>query len=187
MKPSGFKNDSTGTQWFKKYSSLTAANAALERLREQGYRGNVNFIGGSYRVVLRKDSFMNPTKRSTRKRVSRSLTKFVRNFTGTITRTGDGQVVIAGTGPKPKSNPLRRNPGNQYAVIARDGFFRDSTKVQSTHSTKDAAIKAARRRRVSMPGRSPQSSAMVIQSQDGFSKGQTIYGDTIRSLYPVVW
>lgn len=53
----------------------------------------------------------NASARVGRKRVSRALTKYVRNFTGTITRTGDGQVVIAGTGPKPKTaaNPTRRN------------------------------------------------------------------------------
>ena len=39
---------------------------------------------------------------SVQKRVGLALTKYVRNFTGTITRTQDGQVVIAGTGPETK-------------------------------------------------------------------------------------
>jgi hypothetical protein len=65
-------------------------------------------------MSIKHGSGRNPTKRSTRKRVSRSLTKYVRNFTGTIRRTSDGQVVIAGTGPAPAGarivspNPKRR-------------------------------------------------------------------------------
>lgn len=76
----------------------------------------------------------------------------------------------------------------KYAVIDRDGFFRHTTKVYSAHETETAAIKAANKHRVSIPGNSPnQSSGMVIKSDGGFRKGETIYRDTIRSLYPVVW
>jgi hypothetical protein len=76
----------------------------------------------------------------------------------------------------------------QYAVIDRDGFFRDTTKVYSAHATEAAAIKAAKTYRVSIPGNKPnQSSAMVIRSEGGFTKGETIYRDTIRRQYPVVW
>jgi hypothetical protein len=62
-------------------------------------------------------------KRTTRKRVSRALTKYVRNFTGTITRTPDGQVVIAGTGPKPKTakNPIEKTIGDHTIRATRDG------------------------------------------------------------------
>ena len=33
---------------------------------------------------------------------------------------------------------------NQFAVIDRDGFFRDTTKVYSAHATEAAAVKAAK-------------------------------------------
>ena len=76
----------------------------------------------------------------------------------------------------------------QYAVIDRDGFFRDTTIVYSAHTTEAAAVKAAKRHTVSIPGQHPnQSSAMVIRCESGFSKGETIYSDTIRRQYPVVW
>ena len=77
---------------------------------------------------------------------------------------------------------------NQFAVIDRDGFFRDTTKVYSAHATEAAAVKAAKQYKVSIPGNQPgQSSAMVIRCESGFSKGETIYSDTIRRQYPVVW
>jgi hypothetical protein len=77
---------------------------------------------------------------------------------------------------------------NKYAVIGREGFFRDWTRVYSAHGTEAAAIKAAKTHRVNIPGNRPnQSSAMVIRGNDGFTKGEKIYGDTIRTLYPVVW
>ena len=76
----------------------------------------------------------------------------------------------------------------QYAVISRDGFFRDTTQIYSTHATEAAAIKAAKTHRVSIPGNPPdQSSAMVIRGEGGFRRGETVYADTIRRLYPVVW
>lgn len=76
----------------------------------------------------------------------------------------------------------------RFAVIDRDGFFRDTTKVYSAHATEAAAIKAAKQYKVSIPGNRPdQSSAMVIRCEGGFSKGETVYGDTIRRQYPVVW
>lgn len=76
----------------------------------------------------------------------------------------------------------------QFAVIDRDGFFLDTTKVYSAHATKAAAVKAAKQHKVNIPGNRPnQSSAMVIRCEGGFVKGQTIYGDTVRGLYPVMW
>jgi hypothetical protein len=76
---------------------------------------------------------------------------------------------------------------NSYAVIDRDGFFRDTTQVYSAHGTKESAIREAKKHRVSIPGNQPrQSSAMVIEIADA-TKGQTIYRDTIRRIYPVVW
>ena len=75
----------------------------------------------------------------------------------------------------------------QFAVIDRDGFFRSTTKVYSVHATEAAAIRVAKQHRVSLPGNPPnQSSAMVIRCESGFSKGETIYSDTIRRQYPVV-
>lgn len=75
----------------------------------------------------------------------------------------------------------------QYAVIDRDGFFRDVTKVYSAHATEAAAVKAAKQHKVTIPGNRPnQSSAMVIGGGE-FSKGETIYRDQIRSQYSVVW
>lgn len=120
MKPAGFRLEASGTIWSKRYATYQAAAKALARLQSRGYSGAVNNLGGRWVVRLRVDSFMeNPPKRGRKvtkaqknskasKRVSRALTKYVRNFTGTITRTQDGQVVIAGTGPKPKTakNPL---------------------------------------------------------------------------------
>ena len=67
------------------------------------------------RWLMNEGYSQNPSRRSTEKRVSRALTKYVRNFTGTITRTADGQVVIAGTGPKPKT---AKNPRLQLEVKA---------------------------------------------------------------------
>lgn len=77
----------------------------------------------------------------------------------------------------------------QYAVIDRDGFFRDTTKVYSAHVTEAAAVKAAKQHKVNIPGNRPnQSSAMVIRSEGRrFTKGETIYRDMIRRQYPVVW
>ena len=76
----------------------------------------------------------------------------------------------------------------QYAVIDRDGFFRETTTVYSAHATVSAAIRAAKQHRMSLPGNQPnQSSAMVIRCESGFAKGEKIYGDTIRRQYPVVW
>ena len=75
-----------------------------------------------------------------------------------------------------------------FGVINRDGFFRDYTRVYSVHRTEAAAVRKAKTWRVSIPGNQPnQSSAMVIQSDGGFTRGEKIYPDTIRSLYPVVW
>ena len=75
-----------------------------------------------------------------------------------------------------------------FAVIGRDGFWRYATEVRSAHATEAAAIRAAKRHRVNIPGNPPnQSSAMVIRGEEGFSKGEIIYGDTVRRLYPVVW
>lgn len=75
-----------------------------------------------------------------------------------------------------------------YAVIDRDGFFRDTTRVYSAHSTEAAAIKAANQHRVSIPGnQSNQSTAMVIRGSSGFHCGETIYRVDIRKVYPVVW
>lgn len=65
---------------------------------------------------------------------------------------------------------------NQFAVIDRDGFFGDTTKVYSAHDTKAEAVKAARHR-----------SSMVTHSEGGFTEGQVIYADTIRRIFPVVW
>lgn len=74
-----------------------------------------------------------------------------------------------------------------YAVIDRDGFFRDWTRVYSSHATKDAAIKAANKYRVSIPGNHPnQSSAMVIGIA-GAAKGDKVSRDSIRRVYPVIW
>jgi hypothetical protein len=76
----------------------------------------------------------------------------------------------------------------RYAVIDRDGFFRDVTKVYSAHGSLPAAIKTANRYRVDIPGnRAGQSSAMVISHTNGFTKGEKIYSDTIRRQYPVIW
>jgi hypothetical protein len=78
----------------------------------------------------------------------------------------------------------------RFAVIDRHGFFGHAARVYSAHATETAAIKAAGKHRVSIPGNQPnQSSAMVIQGTGGFEKGDTIYGDTIGRgrLYPVVW
>ncbi len=77
----------------------------------------------------------------------------------------------------------------QYAVIDRHGFFRDYTYVYSAHGTKAAAIKAANKHRISLPGGPvAQSTAMVIHSQNGtFAKGEKVYSDTVGRLFPVVW
>jgi hypothetical protein len=75
-----------------------------------------------------------------------------------------------------------------YAVIDRDGFFRDYTRVYSAHASEAAAIKAAKRHRVSIPGQpSNQSSAMVIRARGAFRKWQKIHRTQIRAQYSVVW
>lgn len=75
-----------------------------------------------------------------------------------------------------------------FAVIPRDGFFRDRAEVYSAHPTEEAAIKAAKRFQANIPGNPPnQSTAMVIRSEEGFAKGDVVYRDTIRRQYPVVW
>jgi hypothetical protein len=77
---------------------------------------------------------------------------------------------------------------NQFAVIDREGFFQHTTQVYSAHATEAAAIKAAKKYRVTIAGNQPnQSSAMVIRSEGGFTKGEAIYRDVIRRQYPVVW
>lgn len=64
------------------------------------YQGGRTFDRHRTKVFHVKQA--NPSKRSIRKRVSRSLSKYLKNFTGTIKRNPDGSVVIVGTGPKPK-------------------------------------------------------------------------------------
>lgn len=64
-KPAGYKSDSTGTQWYKNFASLETALRAQDRLLDQGYRANVNSIGGRYRVVVSKeDPYSNPGRRT---------------------------------------------------------------------------------------------------------------------------
>ena len=49
-----------------------------------------------------------------------------------------------------------------FAVIDRHGFFRNTTTVRSTHGTAEAAVRVAKRDRVSIPGGPKiQSAAMV--------------------------
>ena len=74
----------------------------------------------------------------------------------------------------------------QFAVIDRDGFFRDTTKVYSAHATEAAAVKAAKRHKVSMPGNGPnQFSAMVIRCDGGFSKGGVITRNKLLPPDPI--
>lgn len=74
-----------------------------------------------------------------------------------------------------------------YAVIDRDGFFRDVTQVWSAHRTPEAAIREAKRHRVTLPGGKPcQSTAMVIKGAS-FTRGEKIYRDEIRRTYKVIW
>lgn len=55
-----------------------------------------------------------------------------------------------------------------FAIVDRHGFFRTSTKVRSTHGTAEAAVRVAKRDRVSIPGGPKiQSAAMVITCADG--------------------
>jgi hypothetical protein len=73
----------------------------------------------------------------------------------------------------------------RFAVVDRDGYSSgrtNTTTVYSAHATQGAAIAAARPYKVN-----GKSSAMVISSEGGFAKGETVYLDTIRKQYPVVW
>ena len=76
----------------------------------------------------------------------------------------------------------------QYAVIMAEGWFQENrTEVLSAHSTAKLALRAAATHRVSIPGDKPnRQCTTVIYSEDGLHRGQTIYGDTIRSVYPIV-
>jgi ketosteroid isomerase-like protein len=76
-----------------------------------------------------------------------------------------------------------------FAIVDRHGFFRTSTKVRSTHGTAEAAVRVAKRDRVSIPGGPKiQSAAMVITCADGdLAKGETIYADQIGRQYQKIW
>ena len=76
-----------------------------------------------------------------------------------------------------------------FAIVDRHGFFRNTTKVRSTHATAEAAIRVAKRDRVSLPGGPKnQSAAMVITCADGnLIKGETIYADQIGRQCRKVW
>lgn len=68
-------------------------------------------------------------------------------------------------------------------------FSGNVARVYSAHGTKEAALRAADKRRVSLLGDVPnRRCAMVVQGGEdhGFRKGETIYGDTIGSIFPVV-
>lgn len=72
-----------------------------------------------------------------------------------------------------------------YAVVDRDGFGHgNETRVASTHRNTRLAVAAAKRRGALEDGRH---CLMVISSKDGFERGQTVYRDSIRRLYPVIW
>lgn len=76
-----------------------------------------------------------------------------------------------------------------FAVIDRHGFFRNTTTVRSTHGTAEAAIRAAKRDRVSLPGGTKnQSCSMVITCASGdLAKGETVYADQVGTMYRKVW
>lgn len=79
----------------------------------------------------------------------------------------------------------------QFAVIPAHGWFSHNVaRVYSAHATKAAALKAADRHTVSLPGDVPnRRCAMVICGDgrpSGFRKGEKVYGDTIGSIFPVV-
>jgi hypothetical protein len=76
---------------------------------------------------------------------------------------------------------------SMYAVIDRDGFFRDATRVYSAHATKEAAIKAANKCRVSIPGNQPNQSYAMVIAMEGAAKGNIVFSDSIRRVYPVIW
>jgi len=97
-----------------------------------------------------------------------------------LRKAGVAHVQIGRRVPEP-------NPKTNYAVVDRDGFFRDYTRVYSAHATKALAVRAATKYRVNIPGNPKnQSSAMVIEISDAV-KGQKISRDAIRRVYPVVW
>ena len=74
-----------------------------------------------------------------------------------------------------------------YAVIERDGFFRDWTRVYSAHTTKEAAIKAASKHRVSIPGNHPNQSCAMVIAMEGATKGRKVSSESIRRVYQVIW
>ena len=55
VKPAGFKTESSGTLWYKEYTSLRAAEKKLQELLHKGYRANINFLGGKHRVRVGMD------------------------------------------------------------------------------------------------------------------------------------
>ena len=103
--------------WHAPVGSFQRKVDAQELARQMRDSNEQAGLEGPVKVV--KVGASNPS-RSTRKRVGRALTKYVRNFTGTITRTQDGQVVIAGRGPKPKTakNPAHKEYPRQWVRMA---------------------------------------------------------------------
>jgi len=76
---------------------------------------------------------------------------------------------------------------SKYAVIERDGFFRDWTRVYSAHASKEAAIRAANKYRVSIPGNHQRQSCAMVIAMEGAVKGRKVSRDAIRRVYPVIW
>ena len=74
-----------------------------------------------------------------------------------------------------------------FAVVGRHGFFRTSTKVRSTHATAEAAVRVAKRDRVSIPGGQKNQSCSMVIAGDYFAKGETVYADQIGRQYRKVW
>jgi hypothetical protein len=74
----------------------------------------------------------------------------------------------------------------RYAVIARQGFSGNETKVSSAHATERAAVAAAKRSRYTDERGQQRTPSMVIR-MEGATKGRTVYMDTVPSIYPVVW
>ena len=95
-------------QSMRKFKRLLKQGTS-ERMTKADWREVAHVLGSDAGPGVRKKAG-NPTKRSIRKRVSRSLTKYVKGFTGSITRNPDGTVVIVGTGPKPKGARAAVNP-----------------------------------------------------------------------------
>ncbi len=127
MKPAGFKTDSTGNQWYKAYGSLQTASKALEKLEARGYRGAVNFINGRYRVVLGKDSFMNPSPR--KRRLTKKEKKVRAARTAKRSRVAKAAVALV-----KKVNPgvIKRTQGFRVKRLKGGGVSVIPVKIRRT-------------------------------------------------------